>query len=275
MKRVMSPEGWEVSSQDKGHYLFMEPRRQFALRPDIVMKRGERTVILDTKWKSLVDNERANYGISQADMYQIYAYSKKYNTPEIWLLYPVNDEMRNHYPIQFESGDGTTVNLHFIDVDKEESLEELKSKLEAGDRMGNTKFDKLLGFLEPLETDSVGEWIIDKEHKGTEDDPIHFPYPMYTEVVNKLIEAVYEFEHDNPEYELTKYGELLKERGLEWGQRSMENADVSNMDAQGIMALLMGMVCDERFCDGAIMGMIKSGAVKKWLLRLQELKERP
>ena len=139
--------------------------------------------------------------------------------------------------------------------------------------MANTKFDKLIGLLEPLESDSVGEWIIDKEHKGTEDDPEHFPYPMYTEVVNEQIEVVYEFEHENPEYELTKYGELLKERGLEWGQRSMENADVSNMDAQGIMALLMGMVRGERFCDGAIMGMIKSGAVKKWLLRLQELKE--
>ena len=106
MKKVMSPEGWDVSSQDKGHYLFTEPRRQFALRPDIVMKRGERTVILDTKWKSLVDNERVNYGISQADMYQMYAYSKKYNTPEIWLLYPVNDEMRNHYPIRFETSYG-------------------------------------------------------------------------------------------------------------------------------------------------------------------------
>lgn len=130
MKKVMSPEGWEVSSQNKGHYFFMEPRRQFALRPDIVMKRGERTVILDTKWKSLVDNERVNYGISQADMYQMYAYSKKYNTPEIWLLYPMNDEMRNHSPIRFESGDRTTVNLHFVDVDKiEDSLQKLKDKL--------------------------------------------------------------------------------------------------------------------------------------------------
>ena len=96
------------------------------------MKRGERTVILDTKWKSLVDKEKGNYGISQADMYQMYAYSKKYNTSEIWLLYPVNDEMRNHSPIKFKSGNETTVNLHFVDVDKiEESLQELRSKLEA------------------------------------------------------------------------------------------------------------------------------------------------
>lgn len=79
MKKVMSTKGWDVSRQDKGYYLFTGPRRQFALRPDIVMKKGERTIILDTKWKSLVNNERVNYGISQADMYQMYAYSKKYN----------------------------------------------------------------------------------------------------------------------------------------------------------------------------------------------------
>lgn len=135
MKKVMEPEGWNVSSQDKGHYLFTEPRCQFALRPDIVMKKENRIVILDTKWKSLVDNERVNYGISQADMYQMYAYSMKYKTSEIWLLYPVNDEMRNHEPIGFKSKDEIigeiTVNLHFVNVDKiEESLQELKNKLE-------------------------------------------------------------------------------------------------------------------------------------------------
>lgn len=85
---------------------------------------------MDTKWKSLFDNERKNYGISQADMYQMYAYSKKYNTSEIWLLYPVNDEMRGHDEIKFESGDGTTVRLHFVDVAHiEESLEELLEKM--------------------------------------------------------------------------------------------------------------------------------------------------
>lgn len=130
MKKVFTPFGWNVSSQDKGHYLFEEPRRQFALRPDIVIKKGKRTVILDTKWKSLVNNDRINYGISQGDMYQMYAYSKKYETPEIWLLYPVNDEMRNHAPISFYSGDNTYVRLFFVDVDKiEDSLEELRKMI--------------------------------------------------------------------------------------------------------------------------------------------------
>ena len=78
----------------------------------------------------MVDNERANYGISQTDMYQMYAYSKKYETSEIWLLYPVNEEMRSHRDICFDSGDGTMVGVFFVDVANiEESLFELKDKL--------------------------------------------------------------------------------------------------------------------------------------------------
>ena len=132
IRKIFCPDGWEVSSQDKGHYLFVEPKRQFALRPDIVLEMDGRTVIMDTKWKSLVNNERINYGISQADMYQMYAYSKKYKTSEIWILYPVNDDMRDHTNIRFDSGDGTTVNVFFVDVANiEDSLRLLKMKLEA------------------------------------------------------------------------------------------------------------------------------------------------
>ena len=140
MKNVLRPAGWDVSSQDKGYYLFMEPRRQFALRPDIVCKRGDRTVIMDTKWKSLINSERANYGISHSDMYQMYAYSKKYETSEIWLLYPLNDEMRDHYDIVFESGDGTTVRLYFVDLTRmPETLEELRDKLEVTELLQSRK----------------------------------------------------------------------------------------------------------------------------------------
>ena len=116
LKKVFAPDGWDVSAQDKGYYLFEEPRRQFSLRPDIVIRKNDRIIILDTKWKSLFDNEAKNYGISQVDMYQMYAYSKKYQTSEVWLIYPVNQEMRNHRPIQFDSGDGTLVHVHFLDI---------------------------------------------------------------------------------------------------------------------------------------------------------------
>ena len=132
IKRIFGDKGWSVVCQDKSYYLFTEPRYQFALKPDIVCKKNERTIILDTKWKNLVNDERKNYGILQADMYQMYAYSKKYKTPEIWLLYPLNNEMRNHKEIIFDSGDETVVRVHFVDVvNIEKSFKELNEKIES------------------------------------------------------------------------------------------------------------------------------------------------
>lgn len=130
LKKALLDLDWDVSTQDTGYYLFDLPR-QFALRPDIVITRDDGTkVILDTKWKNLTDNPRINYGISQADMYQMYAYSKKYCTSEIWLLYPVNQEMSGHSDISFQSNDGVRVRLFFVDVaDIEASMTTLRIQL--------------------------------------------------------------------------------------------------------------------------------------------------
>ena len=112
--------------------MFDEPRHQFALRPDIVMTDNVgHIVILDTKWKKLIDNSRFNYGISQADMYQMYAYSKKYNTNNIVLLYPLTAEMELHDEIVFSSDDGVTVRVFFVDLhDIGKSMSTLKKQIE-------------------------------------------------------------------------------------------------------------------------------------------------
>ena len=63
-------------------------------------------------------------------MYQMYAYSKKYETPEIWLLYPINEEMRGHSEISFDSDDGVNVRLFFVDIANiETSLNDLRNRL--------------------------------------------------------------------------------------------------------------------------------------------------
>lgn len=43
----------------------------------------------------------------------------------------------------------------------------------------------------------------------------------------------------------------------------MSDADVSSLDAQCVMALIMGAVLAERFCDGALLGFFKDGSIKK------------
>lgn len=57
--------------------------------------------------------------------------------------------------------------------------------------------------------------------------------------------------------ELNRYGDILNQNGLKWGSKSMSTADVSNLDAQCIMALITGAVRAERFCDGACLDFSK------------------
>ena len=64
------------------------------------------------------------------DMYQMYAYAKKYQTSEIWLLYPLHDEIRHQTQIIFESNDEVKVYIYFIDlVNIEDCLSRLKTNI--------------------------------------------------------------------------------------------------------------------------------------------------
>ena len=104
----------------------------FSLKPDIVLRKENKIVILDTKWKRLIPESRKNYGISSVDMYQMYAYAKKYEEnriiPEVYVIYPKTKDMAEvRY---FESDDGVKVNIFFIDLANiEESFNELKNMI--------------------------------------------------------------------------------------------------------------------------------------------------
>ncbi len=133
------------------------------------------------------------------------------------------------------------------------------------------KFENLIKYLPLLEDDNIGAWIIDRENDGTPEHPIQMPFVNYSEMVHNFIKDVYDFEEKNKDFELTRYGEILEKNGLEWGSKSMSEADVSSLDGQCIMALIMGAVRAERFCDGALLGFFKDGSIKKWLERLKKI----
>lgn len=115
-KKLLCAESFKVSAQDKSYHLFNLPSKKFLIKPDIVVTRKEDHAIFvcDTKWKILT-NEKTNYGISQSDMYQMYAYQKKYSAQNITLLYPLT-EMVSDNNIQFDSGDGVIVRVRFVDL---------------------------------------------------------------------------------------------------------------------------------------------------------------
>lgn len=92
MRRALQADGYRISLQSmKGHALIDgDGKGRFATIPDIfVHTRDQDEWIIDTKWKRLkghIDDPR--HGVSQADVYQMMAYSQIHRCRRLMLLYP-------------------------------------------------------------------------------------------------------------------------------------------------------------------------------------------
>lgn len=88
MRRAASP--LSVSLQDRKFHALRHANGggAFALRPDIVVATNQGPLIVDTKWKALDTKHGANFGVSQADVYQMLAYGHAYQSKRLILLYP-------------------------------------------------------------------------------------------------------------------------------------------------------------------------------------------
>ncbi|MFC2085673.1 McrC family protein [Bacteroidota bacterium] len=77
------------------HLLRQGKTPKFRMKPDVtVLADGKPCLILDTKWK-LLDHRHSHSGVSQTDLYQIYAYAKRYECRDVVLLYPWHRHLHN------------------------------------------------------------------------------------------------------------------------------------------------------------------------------------
>jgi 5-methylcytosine-specific restriction enzyme subunit McrC len=94
--------------------IFSKPDK-FTLKPDITINCDSNNnceLIIDTKYKKLINDESKNYDVKSGDVYQMFAYSKYYECGDIILLYP-------QYDFKIESKEG---NYMFSNFDKDFSL---------------------------------------------------------------------------------------------------------------------------------------------------------
>ena len=127
MKIYLDSNVYTVSVQEKKYSLFDFPDKRFAIKPDIVVRRKKdgAVFILDTKWKLLNNDRNRNYGISQADLYQMYAYQKKYESKNVTLIYPVPAE-KTENEIMYLSRDEAEIHVKFFDFfDIKNSIENI------------------------------------------------------------------------------------------------------------------------------------------------------
>lgn len=92
-----------------------DDRSVFVTKPDISIMLGSDVIkIADTKYKKLSMDD-AKYGVSQTDLYQMFAYSRKYRTPNIILIYPKTNNVQPH---TLELPDETKVTIRSINLSR-------------------------------------------------------------------------------------------------------------------------------------------------------------
>ena len=134
------------------------------------------------------------------------------------------------------------------------------------------QFAVLTKYINELaEAEVFGEWVVDRKNDGSPEHPIQFPFVNFSRVSEAFVEDFYKFSESHLEYELQQYGDILERNGLKWDNALMRRADVENLDEQVILALIMGAIRAERFCDGALLGFFEDGYILKWLKRLKEI----
>ncbi len=141
-----------------------------------------------------------------------------------------------------------------------------------GRKRATGKFQALTKYIEKIsKATSFGEWVIDRENDGTFEHPIQMPYVNFHELVSTFVSEFYQFSDKHSEYQLTDYSTTLENNGLEWGPEAMRKADAEKLDAKAVLALIMGAIRAERFCDGVLLGFFQDGSILKWLKRLEDL----
>lgn len=132
-------------------------------------------------------------------------------------------------------------------------------------------FNNLTMFIDKFQNIEYGKLIIDDKNDGSPEHPRQMPYIKYHDLVYDFISAICDFQSGHTEFDLINYKEILHSQLIEWNIASMEGAIVEDLNAETVLALLIGILRLERFCEGTLLSMLKNGVVQRCLMRLKEI----
>lgn len=136
-----------------------------------------------------------------------------------------------------------------------------------------SRFSILTKYISMIQSDGIGKWVVEKDNDGLLKHSIQMPFVDYSEIVHSFIDDVYFFEESNRNMILNRYEDILKKNDIEWTIESMTKADISNLNAQCVLALIMGAIRAERFCEGVLLDLFNNGYIVNWLERLYNIEK--
>ncbi|RMH34374.1 MAG: restriction endonuclease, partial [Gammaproteobacteria bacterium] len=98
----------DLRCQAGSKWLVEAPRKKFQMRPDFLFWLDNQFVVGDAKWKLAdQDAQDGKFGVSQADLYQLYAYGHKYlrdRKGRLFIFYPETFAFHERQNLEYEPG---------------------------------------------------------------------------------------------------------------------------------------------------------------------------
>lgn len=127
--KKQTADGFSVEEQVGSQSLVVHNgNKWFRLKPDFAVVQNKNIkLVMDTKWKLLnesLSDASSKYGLSQADLYQMFAYAHKYlkGKGDLVLIYPRSDKFTSPIEAPFEFGEALRLWVVPFDLDEDELL---------------------------------------------------------------------------------------------------------------------------------------------------------
>lgn len=104
---------------------------------------------------------------------------------------------------------------------------------------------------------------------GSKENPFIVPYVSYDEIAMQFYQDIYAVCDEAKIY----YSGILEKYGID-KIPNLEDYDVSSVDADLLLCLMMHVTRRDRFCEGYFNRFIEAGILDKWLSRLKEIDEK-
>lgn len=113
-----------------------------------------------------------------------------------------------------------------------------------------------------------GEW---SSGETVSEDTVVIPTVSYNSAVNRFLFDFELFIRKNSDIKYHNYEDVLKRAKIKNNVEAFYNADVTDLSSAVILAMIVGILRKDRFCEGILLDAFENEYILKWLKRIKEI----
>ncbi len=126
----------------------------------------------------------------------------------------------------------------------------------------------LTDHIKELTDIKYGEW---SSGEVDSEDTIGIPTVSYNSAVNRFLFDFELFITKNSDIKYHNYEDVLKRAKIKNNAEDFYNTDIADLSSAVILAMIIGILRKDRFCEGILLNAFENGYILRWLKRIKEI----